>query len=118
MLKIEALIGTLKEFFGMELGFGSSPDLTRIVNKRHFSRLVSYLKDLDVDKTIVYGGKYNEDTLYVFELSFFPFEYVMDEWTCNNQMIFKVYLRLFTCCFSLDLLNQRFCWIHQQMHKL
>ena len=78
MLKIEALVGTLKEFFGTELGFGSSPDLTRIVNKRHFSRLVSYLKDLDVDKTIVYGGKSNEDTLYVLELSFFPLEYVID----------------------------------------
>lgn len=60
---IKVLATTLKEFYGTDLE--KCPDLTRIVNPRHFSRLKNYLEDLSTAKTVVYGGQCNDKTLFI-----------------------------------------------------
>ena len=37
--------------------------ISRIVNKHHFNRLCSFLKDPMVGASIVHGGSYDEDKL-------------------------------------------------------
>ena len=60
--KIATLKKTLQDFFTKNPE--RSVDFTRIVNKRHFDRLTSFLQPQNVRKTIVHGGDYNENTLY------------------------------------------------------
>lgn len=43
-----------------------SPDLTRVVNTHHFKRLKGLLDGIPEEK-VVYGGKTDEDDLYIGE---------------------------------------------------
>ena len=61
-LKVEEFVAILKEFFGNDRE--KCPDLMRIVNRQHFSRLTSFLTDQRLAKSIVHGGKYNDEKLY------------------------------------------------------
>jgi acyl-CoA reductase-like NAD-dependent aldehyde dehydrogenase len=56
---LDALRKTLIEFFGDDPR--QSPDFGRIVNRRHFERLVSYLEQGEV----VHGGQADEADLYI-----------------------------------------------------
>ncbi|KAH6554684.1 hypothetical protein KP509_1Z315200, partial [Ceratopteris richardii] len=58
---IDALTRVTKEFFGSD---PEHSDLTRIVNERHFSRIKASLEDAMTAKAIVFGGGWNEKTLY------------------------------------------------------
>jgi aldehyde dehydrogenase (NAD+) len=54
----EALIGRLREFYGEDAA--RSPDYARIVNDRHFDRLVGLL----AGQRIVYGGRHDRGSRY------------------------------------------------------
>ncbi len=49
----------VREFYGENPK--NSKDYGRIINKKHFSRLISYLKDTE----IIFGGHYEEKELYI-----------------------------------------------------
>lgn len=59
----EALIANLKKYIAQF--FSAQPETSynygRIINEKQFDRIVSYLKD----GHIIYGGKFNRDTLYI-----------------------------------------------------
>ncbi|MBN2798062.1 MAG: aldehyde dehydrogenase family protein [Deltaproteobacteria bacterium] len=56
---LEALQRTLVQLYGEDPAV--SPDLTRVINARHFDRLVGYLSDGDV----LSGGVHDRDSLYL-----------------------------------------------------
>lgn len=60
---IVALKKTIERFFGEDAS--TSGDLSRIVNQNQFLRLTKYLEDPSVAQSVVYGGKYDEDKLYI-----------------------------------------------------
>lgn len=51
----------MKEWYGKD--WKSKPDLARIVNKKHFNRLMHLIKSCS--GTIVMGGEYDEDDLWI-----------------------------------------------------
>jgi len=55
----EALQTAVREFYGEDPQ--QSPDYGRIINQRHWDRLVNFLTDGE----IVIGGKYNRENLYI-----------------------------------------------------
>ena len=56
---VAALIKSLREFYGEDAR--RSTDYGRIVNERHFARLVNYLRD----GKVVHGGAHNAQTLFI-----------------------------------------------------
>lgn len=56
---VTALKKSLREFYGDDPN--RSEDYGRIVNRRHFDRLVSYLRD----EKVVHGGKYDLERLFI-----------------------------------------------------
>jgi len=58
---VEAMPAQIREFYGKNPK--ASPDLSRIVNQRHFQRLVGLLKSSSGRAAI--GGEYDEDELYM-----------------------------------------------------
>ncbi|XP_062102509.1 aldehyde dehydrogenase family 3 member F1 [Humulus lupulus] len=60
---IEMFKKTLKRFYGENPI--ESKSIARIVNRRHFERLTSYLKDPLVAASIVHGGSLDEDNLII-----------------------------------------------------
>ncbi|AFY35186.1 aldehyde dehydrogenase [Calothrix sp. PCC 7507] len=56
---VDILRKTLKEFYGDNPA--NSPDYARIINHKHFGRLVHFLKDGE----IIIGGKTNSEELYI-----------------------------------------------------
>ncbi|KAJ7520130.1 hypothetical protein O6H91_20G068100 [Diphasiastrum complanatum] len=60
---IETLTSTLKEFYGEDPR--ASPDLARIVNFSHFTRLTKLLDHPSTESTIVHGGQRDEKNLYI-----------------------------------------------------
>lgn len=63
----ETLVGALKKT--IERFFGEDPsnsgDLSRIVNRNQFSKLKNYLEDPSIAQSVVYGGKYDINKLYI-----------------------------------------------------
>ncbi|KAJ8443641.1 hypothetical protein Cgig2_019623 [Carnegiea gigantea] len=62
-LKIDMLKRTVRRFYGENLE--TLKGMTRIVNKFHFDRLRGLLKDPLVANSIVHGGSYDEERLYL-----------------------------------------------------
>lgn len=60
---IDMLKRTITRFYGENLE--SLKGMTRIVNKRHFDRLRSLLKDPQVADSIVHGGSFDEERLLI-----------------------------------------------------
>ncbi|KAG8451695.1 hypothetical protein GDO86_003765 [Hymenochirus boettgeri] len=56
---VEKIKETLKEFYGEDVK--QSPDYERIINKRHFKRLLALMEG----QRIVHGGTYDEETCYI-----------------------------------------------------
>lgn len=56
---IELLKNAIKDFYGDNPV--NSYDFGRIINKKHFQRLLKYFTNTEV----IYGGKYDEDILYI-----------------------------------------------------
>ena len=61
--QIDMLKRTVRRFYGENLE--TLKGMTRIVNKRHFDRLRSLLKDPLVASSVVHGGSFDEERLYV-----------------------------------------------------
>jgi len=59
---IEALIHAFKQFYGEDPK--KSPDLGRMINKRHTQRVASLLSDIP-QGSIVYGGEVDEEENYI-----------------------------------------------------
>ncbi|XP_021728974.1 aldehyde dehydrogenase family 3 member F1-like [Chenopodium quinoa] len=59
------LVELLKD--GIKKSFGEFPEenVARIVNKHHFRRLTGLLDEFGVKKSIVYGGSFDEDKLFI-----------------------------------------------------
>lgn len=60
---ITVLKKTLKDFYSMDPA--NSPDLTRIVNNRHFLRLKNMLEFPGTAEAVVHGGKWKEVKLFI-----------------------------------------------------
>ncbi|KAE8624804.1 hypothetical protein XENTR_v10006055 [Xenopus tropicalis] len=56
---VEKIKETLKEFYGEDVK--KSPDYERIINKRHFKRILELMEG----QQIVHGGSYDEKTCYI-----------------------------------------------------
>lgn len=56
----QKIISEIRNFYGDQPI--NSPDFARIINKKHFERLTSLLKN---QKKISFGGKFDEDELYI-----------------------------------------------------
>jgi len=56
---LEALKNSIRDFYGVNPKL--SPDYARIINKDHFHRLCSYLKEGDIFS----GGRYDEEEYYI-----------------------------------------------------
>lgn len=61
LLQVELLKESIRTMFGENPKDSNS--VSRIVNKRHFSRLTSLLEEPMVKASIVYGGSCDEDNL-------------------------------------------------------
>jgi aldehyde dehydrogenase (NAD+) len=60
---IVVLKKTIERFFGEDAS--TSGDLSKIVNRNHFLRLRKYLEDPSIAQSVVYGGKHDENELYI-----------------------------------------------------
>ena len=56
---LDSIQKCIREFYGTEPS--ASPDYARIINQKHFSRLIEFLKD----GKIVIGGEYDPDSHYI-----------------------------------------------------
>lgn len=57
---VEKIIAEIRNFYGNQPN--ESPDFARIINLKHFQRLIQLFHH---QENIRYGGKYNEDDLYI-----------------------------------------------------
>lgn len=63
---VELKVALKKMYDSNYVGIEKSPDLARIINDKHFGRLIEYLKDaLDKDAKIEFGANYDAPTRYI-----------------------------------------------------
>lgn len=53
----------MREWYGSHEMWNKTPDLARIVNRKHYNRLLHLIKS--ATGTIVMGGEFNEDDLWI-----------------------------------------------------